>query len=933
MAKGRLVNQALEKLRQFDRGNTVQPGMFSTLDEAIKDAPFDVNSMEQWRKYLQPGRMVKREGVQFPLKKEELEYSLDRLGVEPDLKLSKEELQDLITQNRQGFGVTMAHEFVEEAAPRSPIPESWVEDGRQLGAEIKVDDPRYGSVYAGDTDSRLFHASPGSTYEESVTRVSGLNYRSHFDNDALSWSRTSTHNTLPLSRTSRGDMEPLAANEKVRLVEEIQSDLHSAAAEKIYTDPDTGQVYDEYQAAGVNDATKEVLIPSRIGYGSPGDSYDATIMRNKVDQLTDSAHETPHGSPAYRDIQSEIQRLQRIATRLEKKVPNAPYKNPKDYAGLELRKQLLNAVDNDENYLALTRGADQIERYSQGMNEKSVRGMEQMYDKVYLGELKKLAKRYGAVVEDVEVPVTSALDARPAAIADHGYENFGDFMAHHYETLETLGTPGAYGSDINMVRSSLEDMRSLGRQVMSPLFPRTGFPEHDVRNLEDILSRIGRRADEFDTLEISPSDRGWKEAYGEYHRDLERLHADASVMLSESYNDYVDNFAEISGQEAGVKSFPAIKLTPEVKEKILALGVPQFARGGPVRMQGGGLSVFSNLRRPDAEASEEEYEEVMANLSETEDERGLQDKMGTGEYWWDTVKHLPAMFLARMKKVNPETGEVRWLGRAPEPDLDMVARGAMTMDEWREEKTAAEEYNEAGKEFRSTWVDDTKAMAALPAMIGNVVGEYTGIGPGSLSDPEEGFQYPEFAMEAAGRVGMAERSAQDLLGVEDPEGWPQHLMGALGAMGSQVPVPGAQLRSIAAPVTQRISGAIPDAVKTLTKPVTKPLGVISEFANPFIDPSLKNYGIGATFGGALGTALEPSGEDIREMEGRQREYDDMADKVQVASTEHWDELDMDTKVSIMYSPFAMAAMENLTEEQRLEMIEVLDEMGAFNDAE
>jgi hypothetical protein len=42
---------------------------------------------------------------------------------------------------------------------------------------------------------------------------------------------------------------------------------------------------------------------------------------------------------------------------------------------------------------------------------------------------------------------------------------------------------------------------------------------------------------------------------------------------------------------------------------------------------------------------------------------------------------------------------------------------------------------------------------------------------------------------------------------------------------------------------------------------------------------------------------------------------------------------METKITIMHSPFAMTAMENLTDEQQQEMIDTLIEMGAFDDAE
>lgn len=330
----------------------------------------------------------------------------------------------------------------------------------------------------------------------------------------------------------------------------------------------------------------------------------------------------------------------------------------------------------------------------------------------------------------------------------------------------------------------------------------------------------------------------------------------------------------------------------------------------------GGLSIFdSMLRRPGAQISDEDYELVMANLRESEDERRLTEKMGTGKYWTDTIKHLPASFLARMKQINPETGEIRWLGRAPEPDLDLVGKGLMTLDEWKEEKTAAEEYNEASGEFRSTWIDDTKSMAALPAVIGNVLGG--------------DFETPEFAVEAAQRVGDVQRATQEDFGLEDPTGIPQHLFSAAGAMGAQAPVPGGPLSG----ALSRVAGRVPQAVRTLAKPVTVPAGALTEFINPTINPSVRNYLSGTVAGGALDTALEPSSADLRDIEERQIKFAKTAGDVTTLITEQWDESPMDLKVQIMYTPFAGSAWKSMSTEQREEMLKELEKRGAFDDAE
>jgi len=322
-----------------------------------------------------------------------------------------------------------------------------------------------------------------------------------------------------------------------------------------------------------------------------------------------------------------------------------------------------------------------------------------------------------------------------------------------------------------------------------------------------------------------------------------------------------------------------------------------------------GLSVFSALRRPDAPPmTEEEREELMDYMRDSAAAQELSDKMGTADYWIDTLKRFPAAIRARMMKVHPETGEAIMEFRAPMPDLDDVGRGLMTMEEYKAEKAAVEAHNRRLDEYRSTWVDDTKSMAALPALLGNLLGG--------------DFEPPEFAVEAAQRVGAAERKSQEDFGMGDPEGFPQHLMGGAGAMMTQIPIPGTQGK-----------GALSQAVKKVPTPIRAPVGAVIEMANPTINPSVQNYLKGALAAGAIDTFLEPSASQIAEIEERQRLYDNVADKVDIMIEEQWDDTPMETKLAIFTSPFADQAWEAMDAEQREEILKELQARGAFDDAE
>src|SRR5690606_1462828 len=312
------------------------------------------------------------------------------------------------------------------------------------------------STYGPEADPRLSHQSPGSTYEESVTRYNpqrgAFEFRYHFTPDTLSWSRTSSHD--------------VPGTGKVRLVEEIQSDVHEVAAERLLRGPLdyrnflTAEELAEYDAMpheGMLTTEQDLRIQElhriassrapRRGYITPEEADEARRLEDLYQKTRFWLdHATPEERSRYQEIQdrqSEIaatgyditgaeltpeqedslqaqldserenikrQVLQRLGWTREVErrhedleysvgVPDAPFKNPEDYATLELKKQLINAVNEDQDYLALVRGRDQIERYGMEENPDSASGMEYIYDKIYPKALRSLAKRYGA--EDV----------------------------------------------------------------------------------------------------------------------------------------------------------------------------------------------------------------------------------------------------------------------------------------------------------------------------------------------------------------------------------------------------------------------------------------------------------------------------------------------------------------------------------------------------
>lgn len=963
-ARASAVAQAIRRLEQYRAGRTVQPGMFSTLDEAILDAPFEVNSGDQWLNYLKPGRMVRREGVQFPLKKEELDWA-GEFGIEDLLggtdKLTREEVRNLIRKNRAVFEIDVAkesygdrpHHLIPQPddAEVGPLGQAYtdtilsgnVEGDKLLGLDrIRHIDPEYGTEFGGR--ERYHHTSPGSTYEESITRLRGLQHTGHFGPDTLSWSRSTTH-LLPQKSFEIGTRDP----KRIRIVEEIQSDVHRRAAQKMFLDPKTGKTYESEFMVSQADLELEDMIPERRGYLDFDSEFDLEDAVDELDRLnkeieaTSPINEAGTANIDHFKLNEEFDKMANIKERLEARVQNAPFKNPSDYAQMELRKQLMNAVDEGDDFLGLARGKDQIERYSninQGqMPKKSEEGMVRMYDEVYRGELDKLARRYGAVVEDVEFEVDAGTEVRPLTMSVEDYDDPIDLMESMIDQMnEATNKPeslGGFGEFERIIAEMLDDTTTDWTDLVE-VSPMQMLNENArIRNFvkENIDGAL-----ENDEAALAR----WAEFNPE--KQIRSMVED----FSHAYDAYTDMMGA-GGRSTSVKSFPAMKLTPEVVKKIKLLGVPQFKKGGLVKysaqaFQMGGLA---GLRRP----SPDFYEIIPSKeFRESLDEEGLEElkklnkELSGGErgewlekyheeredsrkynelkYWTDALKFIPAYAAGQWKTLDPETGKPKWHFGYSAPPFEMVEMGAMTMDEWQEMKEFANKKNKEDP-FHPGIIDDLKAVAALPAIIGNVFGG--------------DFTPPEFSIEGAERMEQMARGQEEEWGLDRPQGFPQHLMGALGTMVAQVPTPASMTKGLVTKVDDvllPLTTRIPQVVKTATAAPRAIVGAGVEFFNPTIVPSPKSYMIGAGFGGTLGTAMEPSDEEFEQMEQQRNQmqfFEENAMRVTAHVEAHWNDMDLGEKVEWVNSPYNDAVFGALSDDQYRQMMQEFEEAGLLEE--
>lgn len=515
---------AFDAQLQYLKNKLPQLGFFSTLDELIRAAPQERMPAAQWQNYLQPGRTLTREGINFPLKQEEINYSglpgfFQKFQDDPSVysgSIHKDELLSNLHKDRPSFGLNVGNDEINASAGR--LADQRFGDGRTDASML------YGRAAYPEHAHQA--GVPGS-YEENVTTSPDFgSFPSHFSPQDISWSRTTRH--------------PVGDDATARLIEEIQSDRHEAAAEKLYTDPKSPEIL-PFQPMGA-DRNRTDLIATRRGYRTPEDNV---ILAS---------------DPLARDFP----RLN--TSTAQSKPPDTPFKDPADYALLELRKQLLNSVNQGDSYLALTRGADQVQRYEQGMGGGKGEGMSYIYDKVYPSALKKLAAQYGAQVSDLPLTVKgSGKDVRPSMMSELGVETIPDFM----DSVMDVGdhTPGRHiGHLLQDFHEGLGEDPAVSNQI--------GRAHQAARQLDNIHNS-----------EPGYYDEKGRPLTGDAYETALDLHREDVLGAMDEVQRHLEPIYEAWNKKFGrdattSKTFPAMNITPEVADRVKKAGVPLFTLAG-----------------------------------------------------------------------------------------------------------------------------------------------------------------------------------------------------------------------------------------------------------------------------------------------------------------------------------------------------------------
>ena len=584
MAKGQKLVTGIEELREVAGGLTAkeaeslqalapQEGFFSILDELITNAPIDEVSGDQWRNYLKPGRALDREGVQFPLQKRELEETgLTRLlEGSPELDYNKGILRDYINQSRPSYNTKIKNQY---------------RDDHTLSHSLL-------RGVSGDE----FGQKP---YSESLTSLEDLDWKGgHYEPDTLQWSRVSGLDD---------------GNEMTRLVEEIQNDT----AREPHKSPSRWQVHGlispEESAAihSIDTKIEELAAQRRQEPLYPHEDRQLENLRDAKEKLTTQYLER-HGrkmgtrSP---EGQAEMDRLRKIRDedgedlsaiekvrlrQLETQVPSGlPMSDLSDYSMFELKKQLLNAVEDGDDYLAIVRGIDQAERSSFAPDSKQAAGASQTYDKIHAGNLRKLAGQYGAEFE--EARQIGGIQGRGGSglfslVGELGHNDLADVEMD----LIDMANDGLYTGREDDVRDMAASIyiHDMEREAATHFMGNT---PPDVENALQTMREMSTYLRQLEDKVVANYKRLTVEGF---KGKTKRLRAqDFAKKVEEPYHDAVvramraasklDEYAGESGYGDGTgnlgktKDFPSLRITPEVADRVKKAGVG-MAKGGKVK--------------------------------------------------------------------------------------------------------------------------------------------------------------------------------------------------------------------------------------------------------------------------------------------------------------------------------------------------------------
>jgi hypothetical protein len=543
--KVKTTKQALEALRARYR----IPGTFSVLDEAIQASKQKKMKGKQWASYLAPGRKINRSGTEFGLKAEELDYSGDAFKqmLASEESFTSDQLLQALRSGRTKFKTELHGSPKVAKATSEKLGAKFVADP-EMGRDIEAAVNSYGkmsreeymdlmynlsskhgvtpqelseiasaipSVSNKPTFTSLDWRSPGtSDYVELLTQAQGVAPKgypmsTHFRGPTVSWSR-------------------LSSKSPMRVIEEIQSDLHQKAGQDLpFLDETRGYAPSLERAKEVRlSRSKDLATSFMNAKGLDPNEWEVVIdpsdngrynILHKTKRYSDGrpvsyAFEASRtAGPTDPEVNMYLQTVHNLDPVLE-----APFKD-NSWITRELGNSLLFSNLHRDPALALVAPKVMGSRYSDNP------GLEAMYKDIVNPELQRIARKYG--IETTKTPLKTT-----------SKESLKDLRTQINSMLEVPETLGRHG----ISSWTLNNMRILDPDVYGP----------EIKELRKLR---------------------WSEAdqQGRARELLESIRGRLDAQLSKK-----DAVPEAD--------YPTLLLPESAHERIEKVGVPLFAEGGKV---------------------------------------------------------------------------------------------------------------------------------------------------------------------------------------------------------------------------------------------------------------------------------------------------------------------------------------------------------------
>lgn len=517
------IDPELAALRQAAKAP--REGFFSVLDELIGQLPEGrALSVDELRQRLKPGRTLERGGIKFPLKQTELDYALPELSQwSPELRIeSRDRLRDFVRKRRPEF--TDARQDVE-------------------------------GLSAADYSNYSTHGPGRFDYFENITESPDFGKHStHFTDNTLSFSRGSRHE-LPGGWVDRNGQNHSGGI--LRLIDEIQNDRANAARAKRgpqspslsrFLSPEDQAAHRRFMAMPgteyLNDpeyrAISQRLREAMDRAANERVGWVDNSVKKRLDEKAEREGLTPEEMDEYN-------------LRVNDAVPDMPFKTPQEYGRFEIKKQILNALDAGDEYLGITPSSGPASWFP-GTGAKDT-----TYDKIYPGELRKIAQQYGAEFSDIGLPVKSY---DPLALNTLQGTDIVDFV----NTMDwERGEP---------LEAAQELINELATHYRSPrgYDPRSG-EEDPLDFAQTQLDIVREMEDNLDAI------RGTRDPHPDELTELQESRDQLSEALEDLYNETVEQQRSL-GKGTFDRQIPSMHLTPEIKEKIARIGLPLFTVAG-----------------------------------------------------------------------------------------------------------------------------------------------------------------------------------------------------------------------------------------------------------------------------------------------------------------------------------------------------------------